>query len=65
MIKRKYKIIFMVSGGVRKTYKIKCAQADFKKHITGLGEMLAEDYPDVVCVSADECEWEAYDAETA
>ena len=61
MIKRKYKLVFTVSGGIRKTYRIKCAQADLPRHIQDCGDMLSEDFDDVTCVSAEEEEWEGYD----
>lgn len=64
MIKRKYKLVFKVGGGITRTFRIKCAQADLQRHIRDCGEMLSESYQDVTCVSADECEWEEYGNET-
>lgn len=57
MIKRKYKLVFKVGGGITRTFRIKCAQADLARHIRDCGEMLSEDFDDVTCVSADEYDW--------
>lgn len=57
MIKRKYKLVFKVGGGITRTFRIKCAQADLQRHIRDCGEMLSESYQDVTCVSADEYDW--------
>ena len=57
MIKRKYKLVFKVGGGITRTFRIKCAQADLQRHIRDCGEMLSVDFDDVTCVAADECDW--------
>ena len=57
MIKRKYKLVFKVGGGITRTFRIKCAQAELQRHIRDCGEMLSESYQDVTCVSADEYDW--------
>lgn len=57
MVKRKYKLVFKVGGGITRTFRIKCAQADLQRHIRDCGEMLSEDFDDVTCVSADEYDW--------
>ena len=56
MIKRKYKLVFRVGGGITRVFRITCAQADLQRHIRDCGDVLAEDYDDVICVSADEYE---------
>lgn len=58
MVKRKYKLVFKVGGGITRTFRIKCAQADLARHIRQCGEILEEDFDDVTCISAEEFEWE-------
>lgn len=60
MVKRKYKLVFKVGGGITRIFRIKCAQADLQRHIRQCGEVLEEDFDDVTCVSAEEYDWEEY-----